>query len=134
MARYRANAREEVDGGFKRTGEESCTAGVRRSQTVGLLGQEGPIPSQKEITDTCTGVVKARRWSASLNDFVSYDIEERPDEFFLCCGNIRPEMVFSFDNLKPLLASLCTLFGQSMVEEELDRSFLALVVVQVIWD
>jgi len=76
VAWYGADAGEEVDGGFKRAGEESCAACVRLPETVDLLRQRGCLPSQKEITNTCTRVVKAGRRSASLDDFVGYDVEE----------------------------------------------------------
>jgi hypothetical protein len=92
------------------------------------------IPSQEQVSNTCTREIETRRRPAALDNLESNNIEHRPNKLFLRRRNVRPQRVLGFYNLQPLLSRRRTLRRQAVVEESLDGCFLAVVVIGVIGD
>jgi hypothetical protein len=92
------------------------------------------LPSKKQIANTRTGKVKGAGRSQPLHDFKVDMIEERPDQLFLRRRDIGPEEMIGFHNLQPFFLSGISVFGETVVEEDFEGGFFAVVVVGIVGD
>lgn len=90
------------------------------------------LPSQKQISNTCTRKIKTGRRPPALNDLKRDNVQHGSHQLFLCRGNISPQCMLGFYNLEPFISSRGAFFGQPVVEQRLDGCLFAIVMIWII--